>query len=84
MIIAFLSSCLFYLLKLSAGTGRIETFKALDALQRQGVEKGKINIVEYLYTMRSDRMNMIQNLMICFFLLIYFDILSCFTVNWHL
>nr|XP_034322333.1 receptor-type tyrosine-protein phosphatase alpha-like [Crassostrea gigas] len=46
----------------SAGIGRTGTFIALDALHRQGVEKGRINIVEYIHTMRMDRMNMIQNL----------------------
>ncbi|XP_065938256.1 receptor-type tyrosine-protein phosphatase alpha-like isoform X2 [Magallana gigas] len=46
----------------SAGIGRTGTFIALDALHRQGVKKGKINIVEYVHTMREDRMNMIQNL----------------------
>uniref|UniRef100_A0A8W8NUH6 protein-tyrosine-phosphatase n=2 Tax=Magallana gigas TaxID=29159 RepID=A0A8W8NUH6_MAGGI len=45
----------------SAGIGRTGTFIALDALHRQGVKKGKINIVEYVHTMREDRMNMIQN-----------------------
>eukprot|EP00105_Crassostrea_gigas_P041534 XP_019925682.1 PREDICTED: receptor-type tyrosine-protein phosphatase epsilon isoform X2 [Crassostrea gigas] len=45
----------------SAGIGRTGTFIALDALHREGVKKGKINIVEYVHTMREDRMNMIQN-----------------------
>nr|XP_034321726.1 receptor-type tyrosine-protein phosphatase U-like isoform X1 [Crassostrea gigas] len=45
----------------SAGIGRTGTFIALDALHRQGVKKGKINTVEYVHTMREDRMNMIQN-----------------------
>nr|XP_034321632.1 receptor-type tyrosine-protein phosphatase epsilon-like [Crassostrea gigas] len=45
----------------SAGIGRTGTFIALDALHRQGVKRGKINIVEYVHTMREDRMNMIQN-----------------------
>lgn len=46
----------------SAGIGRTGTLIAMDALHRQGVEKGKINIKEYVHTMRRDRMNMIQNL----------------------
>ncbi|XP_078330778.1 receptor-type tyrosine-protein phosphatase epsilon-like [Crassostrea virginica] len=45
----------------SAGIGRTGTFIALDALYRQGQKTGRINIVEYLHTMREDRMNMIQN-----------------------
>nr|XP_022311339.1 receptor-type tyrosine-protein phosphatase alpha-like isoform X2 [Crassostrea virginica] len=45
----------------SAGVGRTGTFIALDALYRQGMKEGKINIVEYVNTMREDRMNMIQN-----------------------
>lgn len=52
---------LFYFCNSSAGIGRTGTFIALDALHRQGVKKGKINIVEYVHTMREDRMNMIQN-----------------------
>lgn len=46
----------------SAGIGRTGTFIALDALYRQGIKEGSINIVEYVHTMREDRMNMIQNL----------------------
>ena len=46
---------------LSAGVGRTGTFIALDALYRQGMKEDKINIVEYINTMREDRMNMIQN-----------------------
>nr|XP_022311825.1 receptor-type tyrosine-protein phosphatase epsilon-like isoform X1 [Crassostrea virginica] len=45
----------------SAGIGRTGTFIALDALHRQGQKTGRINIVEYVHTMREDRMNMIQN-----------------------
>ncbi|XP_078330011.1 receptor-type tyrosine-protein phosphatase alpha-like [Crassostrea virginica] len=45
----------------SAGVGRTGTFIALDALYRQGMKEGKINIVEYVNTMREDRMNMVQN-----------------------
>ena len=48
----------------SAGIGRTGTFIALDALYRQGMKEGKINIVEYVNTMREDRMNMIQNAVI--------------------
>lgn len=46
----------------SAGIGRTGTFIALDALYRHGKKEGSINIVEYVHTMREDRMNMIQNL----------------------
>lgn len=46
----------------SAGIGRTGTFIALDALYRHGIKEGSINIVEYVHTMREDRMNMIQNL----------------------
>lgn len=46
----------------SAGIGRTGTFIALDALYRHGIQEGSINIVEYVHTMREDRMNMIQNL----------------------
>nr|XP_022306194.1 neurogenic locus notch homolog protein 1-like isoform X2 [Crassostrea virginica] len=45
----------------SAGIGRTGTFIALDALHRQGQKTGRINIVDYVHTMREDRMNMIQN-----------------------
>nr|XP_022306195.1 receptor-type tyrosine-protein phosphatase epsilon-like [Crassostrea virginica] len=45
----------------SAGIGRTGTFIALDALHRQGQKTGRINIVEYVHSMREDRMNMIQN-----------------------
>ena len=48
-------------LHFSAGIGRTGTFIALDALHRQGQKTGRINIVEYVHTMREDRMNMIQN-----------------------
>ncbi|XP_065938891.1 receptor-type tyrosine-protein phosphatase C [Magallana gigas] len=46
----------------SAGIGRTGTFIALDALYRHGIKEGSINIVEYVHTMREDRMNIIQNL----------------------
>ncbi|XP_061180753.1 receptor-type tyrosine-protein phosphatase kappa-like [Saccostrea echinata] len=45
----------------SAGIGRTGTFIALDVLSRNGVKKGKINVVEYVKAMRKDRMTMIQN-----------------------
>ena len=44
----------------SAGIGRTGTFIALDALERQGQKTGRVNIKEYVKTMREDRMNMIQ------------------------
>ena len=53
-------------LHFSAGIGRTGTFIALDALHRQGQKTGRINIVEYVHTMREDRMNMIQNA-VCLF-----------------
>lgn len=49
------------MLRLCAGIGRTGTFIALDALQAQGEREGRINIVEFVHTMRKDRMNMIQN-----------------------
>lgn len=69
----FLSIYSFSILNFSAGIGRTGTFIALDALHRQGVEKGRINVIEYVHTMRRDRMNMIQNLVICF-------ICTCFDI----
>ncbi|XP_065939425.1 receptor-type tyrosine-protein phosphatase epsilon [Magallana gigas] len=45
----------------SAGIGRTGTFIALDVLQAQGERDGRINIVEFVHTMRENRMNMIQN-----------------------
>jgi protein tyrosine phosphatase len=45
----------------SAGIGRTGTFIALDALYRQGLKDGRIDIVQYVHVMREDRMNMIQN-----------------------
>ncbi|KAK3090887.1 hypothetical protein FSP39_015473 [Pinctada imbricata] len=45
----------------SAGIGRTGTFIALDALQKQGQNTGKVDIEPYVRKMRKDRMNMIQN-----------------------
>ena len=58
MFVSGLFSCPYFF---SAGVGRTGTFISLDALYRQGLKEGKINIVEYVNTMREDRMNMIQN-----------------------
>lgn len=45
----------------SAGIGRTGTFIALDALYSHGTKTGKINIPEYVKTLRKDRMSMIQS-----------------------
>ena len=45
---------------ISAGIGRTGTFIGLDALEKQGRKTGRINIQDYVRTMRKDRMNMIQ------------------------
>nr|XP_022307740.1 receptor-type tyrosine-protein phosphatase mu-like [Crassostrea virginica] len=44
----------------SAGIGRTGTFIALDALYKEGKRTGKINVMKYVITMRSCRMNMVQ------------------------
>ncbi|XP_062613544.1 receptor-type tyrosine-protein phosphatase kappa-like [Saccostrea cucullata] len=45
----------------SAGVGRTGTFIGLDVLSRYGKDNGKVNVIEYVKTMRKDRMTMIQN-----------------------
>ncbi|XP_061185084.1 receptor-type tyrosine-protein phosphatase T-like [Saccostrea echinata] len=45
----------------SAGIGRTGTFIALDVLSRYGDEKGKVNVIEFVKSMRKDRMTMVQN-----------------------
>ncbi|XP_078330504.1 putative receptor-type tyrosine-protein phosphatase mosPTP-1 [Crassostrea virginica] len=45
----------------SAGVGRTGTFIALDALYKEGIMTGKINVNKYVKIMRSCRMNMVQN-----------------------
>ncbi|XP_056003136.1 receptor-type tyrosine-protein phosphatase epsilon-like isoform X2 [Ostrea edulis] len=45
----------------SAGIGRTGTFIALDVLFRHGSTHGRFNVVDYIKTMRKDRMSMIQN-----------------------
>ncbi|XP_062567904.1 receptor-type tyrosine-protein phosphatase kappa-like [Saccostrea cucullata] len=45
----------------SAGIGRTGTFIALDVLSRYGEQKGKINVIEFVKSMRKDRMTMVQN-----------------------
>ena len=44
----------------SAGIGRTGTFIGLDAVEKQGIKTGCVNIKDYVHTMRKDRMNMIQ------------------------
>ena len=44
----------------SAGIGRTGTFIGLDAVEKQGIKTGRVNIKDYVHTMRKDRMNMIQ------------------------
>ncbi|XP_060078174.1 receptor-type tyrosine-protein phosphatase kappa-like [Ylistrum balloti] len=44
----------------SAGIGRTGTFIALDALLNYGREFGTIDVMEYIVTMRKDRINMVQ------------------------
>ncbi|XP_060078177.1 receptor-type tyrosine-protein phosphatase kappa-like [Ylistrum balloti] len=44
----------------SAGIGRTGTFIALDALFHYGREFGIIDVMEYIVTMRKDRINMVQ------------------------
>ncbi|XP_060064898.1 receptor-type tyrosine-protein phosphatase alpha-like [Ylistrum balloti] len=44
----------------SAGLGRTGTFIGLDALSKAERESGRVDILEYIRTMRKDRMNMIQ------------------------
>ncbi|XP_033729637.1 receptor-type tyrosine-protein phosphatase T-like [Pecten maximus] len=44
----------------SAGIGRTGTFLALDALLEYGKECGSIDVMQYIKTMRKDRINMVQ------------------------
>ncbi|XP_056002946.1 receptor-type tyrosine-protein phosphatase epsilon-like isoform X1 [Ostrea edulis] len=44
----------------SAGIGRTGTYIALDALYKAGKATCKVNIAEYVKTMRANRMNMVQ------------------------
>ncbi|XP_062584245.1 receptor-type tyrosine-protein phosphatase alpha-like [Saccostrea cucullata] len=44
----------------SAGIGRTGTYIAIDALHQEGQKHGRVNIAEYVKTMRENRMNMIQ------------------------
>ena len=46
----------------SSGTGRTAVFIAMDALYNQGLADGMINVPEFVYAMRIDRGNMIENL----------------------
>ncbi|XP_061165606.1 receptor-type tyrosine-protein phosphatase epsilon-like [Saccostrea echinata] len=44
----------------SAGIGRTGTYIALDALERKGRKRKKVNVAEYVKKMRENRMNMVQ------------------------
>ncbi|XP_061170839.1 receptor-type tyrosine-protein phosphatase alpha-like [Saccostrea echinata] len=44
----------------SAGIGRTGTYIAIDALYQAGKKLGRVNIAQYVKTMRENRMNMIQ------------------------
>ncbi|XP_065923437.1 receptor-type tyrosine-protein phosphatase epsilon [Magallana gigas] len=44
----------------SAGIGRTGTYIALDSLYHAGKRSGRVNVAEYVKTMRANRMNMIQ------------------------
>ncbi|XP_069125778.1 receptor-type tyrosine-protein phosphatase kappa-like isoform X4 [Argopecten irradians] len=44
----------------SAGIGRTGTFIALDALLEYGKETERIDVLQYIKTMRKDRVNMVQ------------------------
>ncbi|XP_069126470.1 receptor-type tyrosine-protein phosphatase epsilon-like isoform X2 [Argopecten irradians] len=44
----------------SAGIGRTGTFLALDALLEYGKETGNVDVLQYVKTMRKDRVNMVQ------------------------
>lgn len=44
----------------SAGIGRTGTYIALDSLHHGGRKSGRVNVAEYVKTMRANRMNMIQ------------------------
>lgn len=44
----------------SAGIGRTGTYIALDALCKTGKTSGKVNVMECVKAMRTDRMNMVQ------------------------
>lgn len=45
----------------STGTGRTGTFIALEYLHKTGKKSGRVNVAEYVKTMRRNRMNMIEN-----------------------
>ncbi|XP_052692786.1 receptor-type tyrosine-protein phosphatase kappa-like [Crassostrea angulata] len=45
----------------STGTGRTGAFIALDYLYKTGKISGRVNVAEYVKTMRKNRMNMIEN-----------------------
>lgn len=45
----------------SAGIGRTGTYIALDALYKSGKATGKVNVAEYVKSIRSNGMDMVQN-----------------------
>lgn len=45
----------------STGIGRTGTYLALDYLYKTGKKSGRVNVAEYVKTMRKNRMNMIEN-----------------------
>lgn len=45
----------------STGIGRTGTYIALDYLYKTGKKSGRVNVAEYVKTMRKNRMNMIEN-----------------------
>lgn len=45
----------------STGIGRTGTYLALDYLYKTGKKFGRVNVAEYVKTMRKKRMNMIEN-----------------------
>ncbi|XP_048748561.2 receptor-type tyrosine-protein phosphatase mu-like isoform X3 [Ostrea edulis] len=44
----------------SAGVGRTGTFIALDTLLEEGRKSGEVNVLEFVKSMREDRMTMVQ------------------------
>lgn len=50
-----------YFLYYSTGTGRTGAYIALDYIYKTGKLSGRVNVAEYVKTMRKNRMNMIEN-----------------------
>lgn len=55
-----IKKCLYFLYH-STGTGRTGAYIALDYLYKTGKLSGRVNVTEYVKTMRKNRMNMIEN-----------------------